>query len=193
MTNDVMDNFILMSYNDILNKNVIGKGCGWGSYRDDNDVFTVERVDVYLMDGDLQADLSGTARMSFATVMDTDALKDLNLFDKVDKLRDEAAEQDEYDVPEDKLKPLWDLIESREGDIIDESYDFVAGSIDLIDLNYGGSMYSRAGDITVVEDISLWDLIEESFGVSEAYATVGDLKTILIDFNFESFVSWANG
>ena len=191
--NSAMDDFILMAYNDILNQNVIGKGCGWGSYRDDDDVFTVESVDVYLMDGDLQVDLSGTARMSFDTVMGTDALSDLNLFDKIDELRDEAAEQDEYDVPEDKLKPLWELVESREGDIIEESYDYVADTIDLIDLNYTTEIYIRAGDITVVEDVYLWDLIEESFGVDRAYATVGDLKTILIDFNFESFVSWANG
>lgn len=191
--NSAMDDFILMAYNDILNQNVIGKGCGWGSYRADDDVFTVESVEVYLIDDFLQADLSGTARVSFDTVLGMETLSDLNLSDKIEELRDEAAEQDEYDISEDKLKPLWELVESREADIIEESYEYVADTVDLIDLNYDTEIYIKAGDITVVDDVGLWDLIEESFGVDRAYATVGDLKTNLIDFNFETFVSWANG
>lgn len=191
--NSAMDNFILMSYEDILNQFVIGKSCGWGSYGGKDDYFTVESVDVYLIDDDLQAELGGTARVSFDTVMSMETLSDLNLSDKIDELRDEAAEQDEYDISEDKLKPLWELIESRESDIIEESYEYVADTVDLIDLNYNTEIYIKAGDLTVVDDVGLWELMTDSFGVDRAYATVGDLKTILIDFNFESFVSWVNG
>lgn len=152
--------------------------------------FEIEEADIYFSDQDLECELSGTGYLHLRTaLLNSEVLEEisseaLDIVDDFDK-GDVAANK--------KIDELWERIQEKEHELIDEVDEWVFGVLEMIDYNdMPMSQYEVKVEIndSRVSTISMEELLNFVAPGARYYNTIGNVKPVLVGFEKETLVDY---
>lgn len=167
----------------------VGRGYGF-DVDNDNSYFEIEEANIYFSDQDLECELSGTGYLHLRTALsDSEVLEEISsealaIVDDFDK-GDVAANK--------KIDELWARIQEKEGDLIDEIDEWVAGTLEMIDYNdLPMSQYEVKVQIndSRVSTIPMEELLNFVAPGARYYNTIGSVKPVLVGFEKETLENY---